>query len=398
MSEYIPASDPIATALEIAPTIKAWSREVDDQAKFPVESLALLRRSGLMGILVPHRFGGGEASIDTIVRVAQIIAGACLSTGMIWGMHMQQVACLIDYADEVFKTRLLPRIAAGQVFIASITSEKGKGGHLLTAFAPLEYQDGQVVISREAPVCTGGAYGDGYLVTMRRSEDSPPEEVALVYAERDQLEVTSQGTWNALGMRGTQSVSMKICGMVPPDQILHAQGGFTQIALTTMVPFGHIAWASCWLGAVKSALRAMQQLLRDPQRRKGYPLQSDLFMEKWARIRLEIETIDAYLEKVTRTYGALRATGTIFTDYKSPAYNIQINNLKILASEQLFKTTNHLIELAGLQYGYLKNDAIPLERVMRDLRSASLMYSNDRLLLANGRLALLALLKEDLLF
>lgn len=74
---------------------------------------------------------------------------------------------------------------------------------------------------------------------------------------------------------------------------------------------------------------------------------------------------------------------------EEPRFNIHINNLKIIASETLFKATDDMIEVAGLTYGFITNDRLPLERAFRDLRSASLMYHNDRLLLANGRLNLI---------
>jgi acyl-CoA dehydrogenase len=48
-----------------------------------------------------------------------------------------------------------------------------------------------------------------------------------------------------------------------------------------------------------------------------------------------------------------------------------------------------LIELVGLRHGYLRNQPLALERALRDLRSASLNYGNDRLHLANGSLSLL---------
>src|SRR5579885_1930158 len=142
------AFDPVAMAQEIAPSIKTLAQETDEQAKFPAESLALIRRSGLMGINIPQRYKGHGASIETLSKVAQIIAGACLSTGMIWAMHIQQVACLVDYADETLKARLFPRIAAGDIFVASITSEHGKGGHLFTASAPLIRENEQLIIAR----------------------------------------------------------------------------------------------------------------------------------------------------------------------------------------------------------------------------------------------------------
>ncbi|HEY7417892.1 MAG TPA: hypothetical protein VH593_22105, partial [Ktedonobacteraceae bacterium] len=101
-----------------------------------------------------------------------------------------------------------------------------------------------------------------------------------------------------------------------------------------------------------------------------------------------IDIVNAYLEKTTREYEQLRSSGDIQKIYTSAAYNIQLNNLKVLASEQLFETVNQLMQLVGMRYAYLENDLVPLERTMRDLRSASLMYANDRLVLANGALAL----------
>jgi acyl-CoA dehydrogenase len=48
-----------------------------------------------------------------------------------------------------------------------------------------------------------------------------------------------------------------------------------------------------------------------------------------------------------------------------------------------------LLEVAGLFTGYKRDSAIPLERIFRDLRSASLNFANDRLLTMNGALTLL---------
>ena len=52
-----------------------------------------------------------------------------------------------------------------------------------------------------------------------------------------------------------------------------------------------------------------------------------------------------------------------------------------------FDVIDGLMELRGFP-GYTRADKGGLERVFRDLRSAALMFSNDRLLQANGRLML----------
>jgi hypothetical protein len=47
------------------------------------------------------------------------------------------------------------------------------------------------------------------------------------------------------------------------------------------------------------------------------------------------------------------------------------------------------VEAVGLRHGYLRDSPSRLEQALRDLRSAPLNYSNDRLHLADGQLCLL---------
>jgi acyl-CoA dehydrogenase len=382
--------NPIAAAREVAALVAAHAAEVDEEGMFPEAGLRELRQSRLMGLLVPQEYGGYGASYATMAQVAQIIAASCLSTGMIWAMHCQQVATIIDHAPGALLDSILPNIACGDMFVASVTSEREKGGHLLTAFSPLMWEEDEVVLFRDAPVVTGGAFGDGYLITMRASPESPPSDVVLVFAERAQLEIDIRAGWETLGMRGTQSVGMLLRGRLPRRQVFSVAGGFEQIAISTMIPVGHIAWASAWLGAARGAYRRVIDLFRDPEARKGYNLQSELFAARLAEVRLQIDTVSSYLQQVVQDYEQIvREHGTHSPLLRSPRFSIHINNLKLLSSDLLFNAINQLVQLSGLRFGYQKNNRVPLERTLRDLRSASLMYANDRLLVANGKLALL---------
>lgn len=383
------ALDPVSVAHDVAAVLAAHASAVDEQGVFPQQGMHELKQSGLMGLIVPREYGGFGASYSTMVKVAKILSSSCLSTGMIWAMHCQQVATIIDHAPQPLREQLLPRIPYGEMFIASVTSERDKGGHLLTALAPLLFDDDQIVLVRDAPVVTGGAFGDGYLITMRASEDSSPSDVVLVFADRAQLDITARSGWSTLGMRGTESAGVALKGRFARDQLINPPGGFQHVAVTTMIPVGHIAWAASWLGAAQGCYDQMIDLFRDPKARKGFNLQSDLFATRLARIRLQLDTVSAYLQQTVERYERFVEQQHSAPQQPSSHFNIQINNLKILASEMLFAAVDQLLQLSGLRYGYLKNSPVCLERTFRDLRAASLMYSNDRLLIANGKLALL---------
>ena len=62
--------------------------------------------------------------------------------------------------------------------------------------------------------------------------------------------------------------------------------------------------------------------------------------------------------------------------------------MKIISSENLYKAINEIVEVSGMYYGYQQIEEINFERTLRDLRSASIMFHNNRLKGINGKLSL----------
>jgi acyl-CoA dehydrogenase len=366
----------------VARVLREEADALDRGAVFPERGLAALRESGLLGLLVPAGYGGAGGGLAELTEVAVTLAGECLSTALIWAMHCQQVAAITGHAAPELAERLLPAIARGEVYIASVTSEKGKGGHLLTARAPLYRVDGVLRIRRDAPIVTGGQHADGFLITMRDGPTAQPGEVSLVYADRAALSITARGSWDPLGMRGTHSVGLQLEGRVGAGNLVGRPGEFREVAVTTFAPVGHIAWAACWLGAARGALARVLSMLRAPAGRRQFDVRSELLRCRLARARLDLDTVAALLRQCVSDVEC--APGLEATPVQ-----LRLNGLKVLAAERCFAVADLLVEITGLRYGYLRDAPLGLERTFRDLRSASLNYANDRLLLANGALALL---------
>jgi acyl-CoA dehydrogenase len=355
----------------------------DDRAEFPVAALNALRSSGLMGLMVPREYGGLGGSLGDLASVAAALAGPCLSTALIWAMHCQQAVTIATHSPPALRQQLLPRIAAGHVYLASVTSEYGKGGHLLTCHSPLASDGEWLTVSRDAPVVTGGEYADGFLITMQAPQPSSPSAVTLVYADRQQLDANSYGTWNPMGMRATRSIAMRLSGRIPAGQVIGGQGEFRAIAVDTFIPAGHIGWAATWLGAAAAALRGIIAMARTPAGRKQLSAGSDAFRHQLARIRIDLDLVSSHLQRVI---AEMERPGA---DIEAADCQLRLNGLKVAASELCFSAVDRMIQLVGLRHGYLRESPLHLERTFRDLRSASLNYANERLLSANGALTLL---------
>jgi alkylation response protein AidB-like acyl-CoA dehydrogenase len=382
-------ASPASLIKPIIPVLREHAATHDESATFPVEAMAALREHRLLGLLVPTEYGGLGADLTTFVEVASGLSAHCLSTGQIWAMHCFQVDAIVRYGSPQLRANLLPRVAAGDVYIASVTSERGRKADLLSAATPLDTDGDRVVIERSAPVVTGGEHADGYLITMRRSPTAAESEVSLVYADRGDLQVETVGRWDSLGVRATESIGMVLKGAVPAYHVVGEPGGFAEIARESMVPISHLGWSACWLGTAKGAFTDVVRWSAksaSADRRHGAAGQSDLLYERLGQVRVALELVSSYLTRVRQEIDQARAAKASLC---SPRHRLQLNTLKIAASDLTFRAVNDMLQIVGLRSGYLKDSEIPMERHFRDLRSASLNHANDRLLVGVGALSML---------
>nr|QJA42406.1 AlaD [Streptomyces alanosinicus] len=354
----------------------------DRDAVFPEHALAEMRRTGLLGLLVPAEHGGCGGTLTDLVDAAMALGRVDMSVAMIFAMHCQQSEAIIRYAASPLREELLSQLAAGDLYLASVTTEPGKGGHLFRSYAPLREADDTLEVDRVAPIVTGGTAADGFLITMRSPHATADHHVSLVYAHRHQLRVEGSGAWCPMGMRASHSLPLTFAGTIPGHQVIGEHGAFHHIAQSVFGPLAHLGWSAAWLGTAAGALSRVLRLLRDPAGRKSFDLGSQLLMTRLSRARQRLDTVHALLRRTE----ALVASGADLADTSS---QLLLNSLKITAAEECYRAVDELIDAVGLRHGYLQNSPTRLEKTLRDLRSAALNYSNDRLHLADGRLCLL---------
>jgi len=351
--------------------------DADERASFPVGALAALRETRLLGALVPAEHGGPGATMSDVVDVTMRLARADMSVALIYAMHCQQTLTLVHHAGDELAREVLPALARGDLYLGSVTTEPGATASLFVAESRAHAEQGRTLIDRMAPIVTGGTHADGYLITMRTPDAGSPSQVDLLYAGRDELTVEVKGGWNPLGMRATESVPMAFRGAVPASHTVGEPGCFADIAKATFIPAAHTGWAAAWLGAAAGALSRVAKHLRG-----GKQAPSELVLARLGDIRTELDCVHAMLRHAVAEFspGDTSATGS---------FQALVNSLKITAAVRCYAAVDAMVDLVGLRHGYLLGSPLRLDRTLRDLRSASLNYANDKLRLANGALALM---------
>ncbi len=380
MSDATPPPWAAALAAVLA-VVERHAAEADRDAVFPAQALEAMRDGGLLGLNVPVEFGGAGAGVGDMVDITLALARQDLSVAMIFAMHCQQVLTIARHAEPGLRHSLLRELGPGRRYLASVTTERGNGGALLSSESPTSASHGELLIDRDAPVVTGGLHADGFLITALAPDASSPTQVSLVYADRAALKITELGGWQPLGMRATQSIPMRLAGSVPVANVIGQPGGFRAIVTQTFGPLAHLGWSAAWLGAAAGALSRVLTHLRSDAGRKQFDASSELLLTRLARVRSRLDGVHALLRHSLRCFEQAAEPSGVRAQ-------LLLNTLKIQAAEQCLLAVDELVELTGLRLGYLRDSPLLLERTLRDLRSASLNYGNERLYLVNGSLAL----------
>jgi acyl-CoA dehydrogenase len=361
--------------------LRAWAPTADRDNCFPSASVDALRQLGLLGYFIPPELGGVGGSVRTYCDIAATLGEECLSTAVTWAMHCQQVAVLVD-GSFAGREAVLADVARNGVLVASVTTEAEKGSELLKAHAPVAEEEGRLRIVRHAPIVSYGAEAGYFLLTMKAGAADGPTVLVLVARGDGEIEVV--GEWRAMGMRGTQSAPMRFDVVVDRDHVVGES--FRELAVRTMIPIGHLGWAACWFGAARGLLGRVVRHLRAAAAKQRRDITSDALRQRLASLRLSLDLVEAMIATVATRLDAVRDGVEPPDRCGEVGFTIMVNNVKVAGSQLCVAVVDGLMDVAGLFDGYLEEGDLGLERVFRDVRSAPLMYHNDRLLRANGSL------------
>ncbi len=387
MTALAVGGDLVTTARRIAAAVVAPAADaVDQQARFPDESLAALREERMLGAFVPRELGGPGATIDEIAATCEVLGRACASTAMVYAMHQIEVACIVRHGlSSGFFRDYLSDLVRHEWLIASATSEVGVGGDLRRSICAIEPDGEGVRVTKRAPVISYGEEADDILLTARRSAEAAPGDQVLMLARRADLNLTRTGEWNTLGMRGTRSLGFTLEATGAPDQILPTP--FAAVASQTMLPVSHVLWTSLWLGLASDAVDRARAFVRAEARRAPGTVPPSAF--RLAETVAELGTMRATV------HGGLLDFEQHQDDPDALAglgFAIRMNNLKTSASRLAPEIVGRALNVCGIS-GYRSDSPYSVGRHLRDAHGAALMISNDRVLSASA--AMLLLHKEE---
>lgn len=335
---------------EIKPHMMDW----DERQEFPIHLFHKLGELGLMGVLVPHEYGGTGFGYPEYVTAISEIAKIDGSIGLSVAAHNSLcTGHILQHASEEQKKKYLPRLASGEWIGAWGLTEPNTGsdaGNMRT----VAVQDGDhYVINGAKNFITHGRSGNVAVVIARTGAVGDSHGMTAFIIEKGTPGFTAGKKENKLGMRASETAELIFTDCrVHKSQVIGKVGdGFIQSL--KVLDGGRISIAALSLGIARGAYEAA---LRYSKERHQFNQPISAFQGisfKLAEMATKIEAASL----LTFRAADLKNRGKSVTRESAMA--------KLYASEIAVEVANESVQIFG-GYGYTKD--FPAEKYYRDAK------------------------------
>ena len=334
----------------IRPNVMKW----DESQEFPVHIFKKLGELGMMGVLVPEKYGGAGLSYFEYKTIIEEIARVCGSIGLSVAAHNSLcTGHILAFASEEQKHRWLPKLATAEWIGAWGLTEPNTGSDAGNMKCTAVRDGDHWVINGTKNWITHGKTGDVAVVICRTGEPRSKNNATAFVVERGTAGFSGGKKENKRGMRASETAEMIFENCVVPDanRLGEVGEGFKQAM--KVLDGGRISIASLSLGIAKGAYDAALQYAQE-RHQFDKPIASfqgisfklaDMATEIQAAELLTLKACDLKERKKEMTKVAAMA--------------------KYYASEVAVKVANDAVQIFG-GYGYTKD--FPVEKFYRDAK------------------------------
>jgi alkylation response protein AidB-like acyl-CoA dehydrogenase len=248
----------VSTAKHIADHVLApVASQNDKQGRFSSEAVEALGKSGLLGLMLPTKFGGSALGPRTFAGVTATLAETDASVAMVYLMHVCAAATMVAARSEASVEKTLKEIAAGQILTTLAFSEAGSRSHFWAPVSRAAHNGTGVTLTAKKSWVTSAGYAQYYVVSSLAPDGKGPTETTLYLVPAQTPGLSVAGPWDGLGLRANASAPMVLeaCTIPLALQLTEDGAGFPAM-MKVVLPLFNLGTAAVALGLCRAAVAA----------------------------------------------------------------------------------------------------------------------------------------------
>ena len=231
--------------------------ERDKREEFPLEQIKQAGEMGLMGLIVPEKYGGSELGNVALCLALIEINRVDASVGVTLSVHSSLPCGSINrWGSEETKRKYLPKLATGEHIGAYSLTEAESGSDAGSLTCKAERDGDDFVLTGTKLWVTTGTHADVMIVFARTDPDAGNKGVTAFVVECDSPGFTVGKKESKLGIRASSTTEILLDHVrVPAANVLGEVNEGFKIALHTL-DGGRIGIACQAIGIMEACLEA----------------------------------------------------------------------------------------------------------------------------------------------
>lgn len=335
--------------------VEPIAAEIDEQERYPFETVEKMRKLGMMGIQFPKELGGSGG--DTICYSIAIEEASrfCGTTGCIISSHATLGAWpIFKYGTpEQKETWLRPLISGQKTGAFGLTEPNAGTDSAAQQTVAIKQADGTWLLNGSKVFITGGGIADTYVIFAMTDKAKGNKGISAFIVDKDDEGFKIGKIEHKMGIRGSQTAELIFEDVVlPADRLLGKENGGFKIAMTTL-DGGRIGIASQALGIAQGALDQAVKYMKER-------VQFGKTLDKFQGLQWMVADMATKIEAAR-----LLVRRAAFNKDNGLPYTKEAAMAKLFAAEVAMDVTTKCVQLYG-GYGYIRE--YPMERMMRDAK------------------------------
>ena len=326
--------------------VKPLAAEIDEEERFPVETVEKMAKLGIFGIPFPVNYGGAGGNNILYSMAVEELSRVCATTGVVVSAHTSLCAAPIyEHGTEEQKMKYLPKLCSGEWLGAFGLTEPNAGTDAAAQQTTAVDAGDHYILNGNKIFITNAAYAHVYIVMAMTDKSQGTRGISAFIVERDFPGFSIGKKEKKMGIRGSATCELifENC-IVPKENLLGKVGKGFSIAMKTL-DGGRVGIASQALGIAQGA---MDETVKYVKERKQFGRTIGQFQNT----QFQLADLDTKIEAAIKKG-------------QKPPSSVDAARAKLFAAETAMEVTTKAVQFHG-GYGYTRE--YPVERMMRDAK------------------------------
>ena len=339
--------------------VKPLAAEIDEQERFPQETVEKMAKLGIFGIPVPKQYGGAGGDNIMYSIAVEELSRCCATTGVVVSAHTSLcMSPILQFGTEEQKMKYVPKLASGEWIGAFGLTEPNAGtdaaGQQTTAVLDGE----EWVLNGNKIFITNAGHANVYIVIAMTDKSLGTKGISAFIVEASTPGFSVGKKELKMGIRGSATAELIFSNCrIPKANLLGKVGEGFKIAMMTL-DGGRIGIASQALGIAQGAL---DETVKYTKERKQF----GKAIAKFQNTQFQMADLKTKIEAAR-----LLVRSAAFREDEHVAnprvnYSADAAMAKLYAAEVAMEVTTKCVQFHG-GYGYTRE--YPVERMMRDAK------------------------------